>query len=201
MAPRNNLRVVLFLTAGLLAACKGASYWSDQVQADPLYQRSGKVRTGAACGKLVPMEFGQTVPIPVRDGFKVLFYPTNTSPGRSEVQEPMFEGFFARDGAAPDRCAKVAGAGSASRGPAVRPGVSQSEYYREEAQLYAALDKTAEMYVKGDPLSPESKKSLTDFLDAFAVIGEPGLTAEYYRASPDFWEWLRKEAGRSIPKA
>ncbi|MFI5345336.1 MAG: hypothetical protein ACHQ51_03070 [Elusimicrobiota bacterium] len=201
MPPNIELRRCLILAAGLLAACKGSSYWSDQVQADPLYQRAGQVRTGAACAKLVPMNFGQTVPVPVRDGFKVLFYPTVTSPGKSEVLPPMFEGVFSRDPDVAERCAKLSAGEGVSRGPAVRDGISQSAYYREEAKLFAALDKTAALYAKAAPLAAEDKKSLTDFLDAFEVIGEPGLTADYYRASPDFWEWLRKEAGRSIPKS
>ena len=200
MPLNTKLRRVLLLSAGMLAACKGSSYWMDQVQADPLYQLSGKVRTGAACAKLVPMEFGQTIPVPVAGGFKILFYPTVTSPGKSEVLPPQYEAVFSMDPDV-DRCAKRSAEAAVSRGPAVRDGVSQTAYYREETKLYAALAKTAALYAKAAPVSPEDKKALTDFLDAFAVIGEPGLTADYYRTNPDFWEWVRKEAGRSIPKA
>jgi hypothetical protein len=199
---RNDLRRGLILLAAVgAAACKGSSYWSDQVQADPLYKLSGNVRTGPACSKLVPMEFGQTIPVPQKDGtFKILFYPTMTSPGKSEVMPPQYAGTFTPD---PDRdaCAKLPAEAAVSRGPAVRDGVSQTAYYREETKLYASLGKAAALYAKAAPLTDGDKKTLTDFLDAFAVIGEPGLTADYYRANPDFWEWVRKEAGRSIPKA
>jgi hypothetical protein len=203
MRRRNSLRRAFVLAAGLLTACKGASYWSGRVRADPLYQRAEKVRDAASCANLVPMEFGQTVPVPVRDDggrFKVLFYPVVSSPGKAEALSPLYEGLFARD-AADSRCARLGAGAPASRGPAVRPGLSQSDYYRAEARLYEALDKTAALYAKGAPLADADKKALADFADAFQVIAEPGLAPDYYRVNPDFWEWLRREAGRSIPKA
>ena len=89
------------------------------MQADPLYQLSGKVRTGPACSKLVPMEFGQTVPVPVKGGaFKILYYPTMSSPGKSEIMPPQYEGTFTPD---PDHdaCAKLPAEAAVSRGPAV----------------------------------------------------------------------------------
>jgi hypothetical protein len=204
MTPRNlSLRPALVLCAGLLAACRGAAYWQDRLQSDPLYQRAQKLREGASCGKLVPMEFGQTLPVPVRAGgrFKVLFYPLVSSPGKATALSPAYEGTFARVGAESDVCAPLAGATPSPRGPAVPQGLSQSNYYRAESNLFAALDKTAALYAKGDPLLDAEKKDLRDYADSLLTVAEPGLLADYYRVNPEFWEWLRRECGRSIPKA
>jgi hypothetical protein len=32
-------------------------------------------------------------------------------------------------------------------------------------------------------------------------MAEPALLPDYYRLNPEFWEWVRAAAGRSIPKA
>lgn len=201
MLPRNNLRRAAVLSVGLAAACRGASAWQARLQAEPLYQRSQKLRESAACAKLVPMEFGETLPVPVEGGrFKVLFYPLFAAPGKSEALSPAFEGAFAPGDAGRDVCAPLKENAPSSRGPAVPAGTSQTAYYRAEASFYASLAGAAELYAKGASAQDADKRKLGEFVDSFLAIAEPGLLPDYYRVNPGFWEWLRREAGRSIPK-
>lgn len=198
---RNSGRRAAALVVLALCACKGSSYWLDRVQAEPLYRRAGELRDAGSCAKLVPMEFGQTMPVPVKgDAFKVLFYPIDRGTGKPQAMSPLYSGTFGRDPDIAPRCDALGGK-AAPRGPAAAAGVSQTAYYRAELGVFASLDKAAELY--GKAASPEGadKKALEQFASDFAKIAEPGLLADYYRVNPDFWEWLRKEAGSSIPKA
>jgi hypothetical protein len=195
---------MIVAAAAALAACRGESYWVDKLQADPLYRRAEQLRDAPTCSASVPIEFGRTFPVPLPgpDGrFEVLFYPSISSPGKSVIMGPRFVGTFARSGGT-DACAALpAEKGAPSPlGAAVPEGLSMKAYYRSEAVLFASLDKAAALYAKGGSPDDAGRKDLVDFVDAFTAASEPGLRPDYYRVNPEFWEWLRKEAGRSIPK-
>jgi hypothetical protein len=201
--PRFARFAALAAAAVFAAACKGTDYWTARLKSDPLYRRSEKVRDSASCSALIPMEFGRSFPVPVRDGrprFEVLFYPLIVSPGKSEAMTPVFEAHFARDTAEADVCASRPAAAPRSLGAPVPAGLSMKAYYGADAALYASLDKTAELYFAGGAKTPADKAILGDFVGAFTTLAEPGLLPDYYRVNPDFWEWLRRETGRSIPK-
>jgi hypothetical protein len=197
-------RSAAFAAAVLCAACKGADYFTARLQADPLYQRADQVRSSPSCSKMIPMEFGRTFPVPDRGPakqFEVLYYPLLTKPGKSEALSPLFQARFARDNAAADACAPLAGATPPhSVGAPVPAGLSMKAYYKADAALFASLDKTAALYFAGGSPAAADKAVLGDYVDAFTTLAEPGLLPDYYRQNPDFWEWLRREAGRSIPK-
>lgn len=204
MSPSRLRRAAcLAALAALAAACGGADAWIDKLQADPLYRRAEKLRLNAPCSALVPMEFGQTLPVPARGGqrYSVLYYPVSVSPGKSEAMSPVYSGDFARGAGEPDRCEKLGGGPPHSVGAPVPAGLSQKAYYKAAVTVYAGLDKAAALYGAGGTVADADKKALADFADAFTALAEPGLKADYYRQNPDFWEWLRREAGRSIPKA
>ena len=197
-------RAAAFAAAAVsLTACRGADYWASKLQADPLYQRSEQVRASASCSKLVPMEFGRTFPVPVKAGqaqFEVLFYPLFVSPGKSEAMSPSFQGRFARGTDAADACAPLPSGVPRSVGAPVPAGLSMKAYYKADAALFASLGRSADLYFAGGSSAAADKAVLVEFVDAFTTLAEPGLQADYYRVNPDFWEWLRREAGRSIPK-
>jgi hypothetical protein len=193
----------LVAAAGLCAACRGADYWTARLKSEALYRRAEEVRAGPSCSRMVPAEFGASVPVPIRDSqarFAVLYYPLFVSPGGSEAMAPAFEARFALDAPAGDVCRPLPGGGGRSMGKLVSAGLSMKAYYKADATLFESLDKTAALYFAGRPATAADKPFLGDFVDAFMTLAEPGLLPEYYRANPDFWEWLRREAGRSIPK-
>jgi hypothetical protein len=197
-APR--AAVLLALAAALCACGDGASEWIGKLQAEPLYKRAETLRSSPACAA-VPVEFGRTLPVPRRaSGFSALFYPLQIAPSKSEALTPQYRVDFEADAAArPDRCAKIGSGAPASLGPAVPPGVSNKEYYRAAARVYAALPRVAELY-RGGAAAPADRDALAGFYDAFSEIAEPGLGPNYYALNPDFWEWLRKAGGRSLAR-
>lgn len=192
----------LALAAAVLSACRGSGEWIDKLQAEPLYLRARAARDRGTCAALVPMEFGRTFPVPAKDGasFKTLYYPVTDPSGKAEIGTPVYEGRFARAASASDGCARIGAAAPRPLGPAVPPGLSRKGYDRAAAVLYASLDRAAALYARGGAPAGADKQALTDYLDAFQTIAEPGLLPDYYRLNPDFWEWLRRETGRSIPK-
>lgn len=200
---RRLLAPVLALSAAFAAACKGSDYWADRLGREPLYRRAEKVVESPSCSAMIPMEFGRSLPVPVRDAprrFEVLYYPLTVAPGRSEARSPVFAARFSGETPAADVCRRLTNPGHDSLGPAVPPGLSNKEYYRAEAKLFSELDRVSALYLAGGTPAPADKAALAEYADAFLTLAEPGLLPDYYRANPDFWEWLRREAGRSIPK-
>ena len=195
---------VLLALGAALAACKGSEYWSDRLEANPLYQRAKAVRQCPTCANLVPIEFGRSFPVPVRDKslghFEVLFYPTSASPSKCTMAAPLFSGQFAPGAPDADRCASLGASPADSLGPCRPSGLSLAKTYQTELRLFESLDRAAALYLKGDAPGPQDRKVLADYVDSFQLLAEPGLLPYYYRQSPDFWEWLRQEAGRAIPK-
>jgi hypothetical protein len=149
------------------------------------------------------MEFGRTFPVPVKDGggrFQVFFYPLSVAPGKTVAMSPLYSASFSRDAADAGSCAKIEGAVARPIGAPVPAGLSMDAYYQAEAKLFSALGPTAALYFAGSEPAASEKGAPADFADSFNALAEPGLLPDYYRASPDFWEWLRRQAGRSIPK-
>ncbi|MBI5597141.1 MAG: hypothetical protein HY928_13690 [Elusimicrobia bacterium] len=204
MTNRGLLRAAALLSV-MLAGCRGADYWLERLESDPAYRSAAQVRRGAGCKGLVPIEFGATFPVPARDGenrFKVLFYPTDNAPGMSRVMAPAVEGSFSLDSPDKARClALKPSSATKSLGPAVPPGTSNEAFYRSAFTLYSLLSRVEQLYSGGGQLGAADEQSLRDFAGAFLALAEPGLLEHYYRVNPDFWEWLRKNAGRSLPPA
>ena len=186
------------------AACRGAGYWMDRLQAQPLYQRANAVRASSACSRLIPVEFGRTFPVPVRrDGrpfYGELFYPAAVSPGAADISAPTAAGFFAARAPQEDLCVGLPSGATLPERVAAAAGLSAARRYRLESRLYERLERVGELYFRGGSVTPQERQALVDYADAFRAVAEPVLLPDYYRLNSDFWEWLRREAGRSIPK-
>ena len=193
--------LALALLAAGLAAYQDAGKRMDRLDADPLHRRAEQVRGGASCSAMVPLEFGSGFPVPARGGgYELFFYPLKTSSDASEAATPIARAHFTMSGApSSDLCVRVKGLPSPA-GPALRRGLSQAEYYRDAAGVYEGLRKASELYAKGAAAGPADRAALAALARDFRAVAEPGLLPDYYRANPDFWEWLRREGGDSIPK-
>jgi hypothetical protein len=189
--------------AACLAACKGSSYWQERLAASGLHQRAQQVRHCADCLKSVPIEFGETYPVPVRDAqrghFQVLYFPARFSPSHCTMASPVFAGEFSLDAAAADRCFNLQPKTIEPLGSCMPSGLSMTKVSRAEARLFESLDPAAALYFKGSPVGPQERKLLTDYIEAVETLVVPAMLPYYYRQNPDFWEWLRKEGGKSIP--
>lgn len=199
---RNRLLAAATLAAGLVA-CKGSGYWMDRLDDNPARRRADEVRRGAACAKVIPIEHGRSLPVPVpvhgASRLAVLFYPAASEPGHSSVLSPSAKAEFSLDGPEADRCAKLDGGGARALGAGAPEGLSMAAYYRAQLAIYESLPRTAALYARGGDPGAEGRKSLQAYANGFLKAAEPGLRAEYYRLNPGFWEWLRKETGRSLP--
>ncbi len=200
MTARRVLALLAF-SAAVCACARPKEDWVGRVQADALYRRADAVRESASCAKVLPTEFGRTLPVPERGAsYAVLYYPATVTPDRSDAFTPRLRADF--DPAAPssaDRCVAFEGGRSRDLGPAVPAGVSNDAYYRAEAKVFESLPRVAALYRSGSS-SPSDRAQLNAYFDAFSTIAEPGLAPYYYRLNPDFWEWLRARGGRSLPK-
>lgn len=186
--------------AALVSGCARTD-WQAQLKAEPLYQRAENLRQAPSCAD-VPIEFGRSLPVPVKGGkqrLTVLFYPLAIAPGKSTVFTPLYTGGFGLGADEPAQCAKLPSTQAPQAlGPAVPPGLSGSAYDQAEAKLFASLQATAAAYFSGQTTGePGAAK---DFAESFLILAEPGLRGDYYRLNPDFWEWLRVRTGRSLPK-
>jgi len=197
----------LALAAGLaagLAACKGSSYWMGRLASNRLHARAQDARQCADCLKSVPIEFGETYPVPVRDGnqghFQVLYFPTRVSPSSCTMASPVFAGEFSLDAPAADRCVSLEAKSIEPLGRCMPPGLAMSQVARAQTRLFESLDPAAALYLKGAPAGPQERKLLAEYVESIQTLVVPAMLPYYYRQNPDFWEWLRKEGGQSIPK-
>jgi len=56
------------------------------------------------------------------------------------------------------------------------------------------------LYQSKRPPTAADKRLAEKYFKSFETLSEPAFESYYYRANPDFWEWLRGLIGRSIPK-
>ncbi|HVC08728.1 MAG TPA: hypothetical protein VNH15_02165 [Elusimicrobiota bacterium] len=195
------LRLGAFLiVAAFLGAC-GKTDWLARLHSEPMYQRANQLRASSGCTTLVPAEFGQMLPVPMKrgSGFAVLFYPLESSPGHVEALTPIVKGLFGA-GREADSCAKIAGVKLRALGPPVPLNLSNADYYRQQERVFSSLNLVADAYWQGGKPNPAEKKQVNEFAQAFSAVAEPPLLPYYYRLNPDFWEWIEKQAGYSIPK-
>jgi hypothetical protein len=198
-------RTLLLLAAAALAACEGSSYWSGRLRANTLYQRTNALKISGPCAALVPLEYEYTFPVPLDPSEKtleVLFYaqtPERYAP-RYEIVTPQYAAVFNLDTTSEDRCFALHPERLDELGPATPPPYFKTAYARRTFQTYDSLQKTCALYFGRQALEPKDRKILGEFADSFQKVAEPVLLPRYYRINPDFWEWLRREGGRSIPK-
>jgi hypothetical protein len=175
----------------------------DRLDADPLYQRVTRLTVSGTCARMVPIEFAATSPVPYargKESFKLLFFLTIRERSQYTVLTPQVEATFSLHSPAGDSCTVLPVPKPQPLGSPV-PTTSLASNLRLQVRLYDALGKTAPLYFKGGDVRPEDRRILAKYTDAFMKLTEPGLLPYYYRLNPDFWEWLRKQCGRSIPPA
>jgi len=190
----------LFFAAAVLGACAKTD-WVARLHSEPMYRRANQLRASASCAALVPTEFGQMLPVPMKSSgrFAVLFYPLASLPGHVEALTPVVKGIFG-SGQEADSCAKISAVKLRALGPPVPPVLSNADYYRQQERAFSTLGLVADAYWRGGEPSPAGKKQVVEFARAFSAAAEPPLLPYYYRLNPDFWSWLEKQAGYSIPK-
>ncbi|MDE1976334.1 MAG: hypothetical protein KGL04_09280 [Elusimicrobia bacterium] len=198
---RSLWMTALFLAAACLGGCAKTD-WVSRLRSEPMYRRASGLRQSAGCARLVPVEFAQTLPVPLarrEEGFAVLFYPVEASPGQARALTPLVEGRFSAAASA-DFCAKIPAAKPRVLGAPVPAGLSRSGYYRAQARFYVALSSAADAYWSGGEADAAGKSAAAELAEAFAAASEPPLLPYYYKLNPGFWAWLKAQSGYSIPK-
>lgn len=171
------------------------------------------IRAVPPCDSVIGMSWGQTYPVPVegngRTRVQVLFYPIDGKGGQAnQVYSPVAEAVIDVDNGTALICREIPGnskkvgdipAPDPNRGDVAGPfkKIQQELFRRTEAVIPAYYARKTRDATAAD------KASATAFLEGFEAVVkmERGLLPYYYQANPDFWEWLRKTAGRSIPAA
>ncbi len=177
----------------------------DRLDKTQLSQAENKLRFESSCSHVIPEEFSRSIPIPFKikkggeTGFKVLFYPVVMESGiPSMAASPLVEGIFSLDGSVADHCITTAEEKGQVLRRAAPAGISMVSYYRGKSFLYENLEKIAPLYFSGAPLNDKNLKNIQTFVQEFKLVSEPGLWANYYRLSPEFWKWI-KQNGQSLP--
>lgn len=158
------------------------------------------------CGAVIAMEWPATWPVPLEGGkYKILFYPlTGTPDTEPRLYTPAGEAVIDAQSGRPTSCAAFPGAPkelSRRRWPAATDKVGLQEFLGLEGKLYDRTEAVAAVYAAGRAPSAEDSAAAEEYLRLFESLAEPDLLPYYYRMNPGFWEWVRKAAGRSIPRA
>jgi hypothetical protein len=161
------------------------------------------------CSSTVAGEWPASWPVPVDDQkalrFKILFYPLAGSPGSEpELSSPAGEAILDAGTGKPLSCLRWPGSPktlSSQRWPAAAESLSMKEFSTRQDALYDKTQAVAFLYNTGRGAAPADAGPAKDYLRDFKFMAEPDLLPYYYRMNPAFWEWLRRVAGDSIPKA
>jgi len=195
--------ISLLLALGLLSACK-----APVTEPPSALQRAvASARSLPPCDATVPMEWPASWPIPAKEigKFKIFFYPLRAAETDSpEVYSPAAEASIDAAQGTPISCGLTPSSStqlSKTRWPAATAGLNLKDFEARARRLYDRTEAMAALYDGRRNLSALEKRSVQEFLELFESLAEPALLSDYYRLNPDFWEWLRTAAGRSIPPA
>lgn len=194
------------LTA-LLGACRRPAPASASKR---LAEAVRQVRNLGNCAALVPQEWpaGWPVPSPAPGGgrFDLFFYPLGGTPDEGpRMSEPAADAALDLRAGPGASCKERAGSRKEIKGPRWTPEAERLDsdvFDAQSERLYALTEAAGAAFTagRGTP-SAEDAAAAREYLALFETLAEPPLLPEYYRLNPRFWEWVRRAAGRSIPKA
>lgn len=192
---------ILALAAAALAACS-----REEVPLAPPTTLQTVVEAAAGaptCRAVISVDWAHGWPIPAAEGtgrYKIFFYPVTGNPESGpKVHTPTGEALLDTAGGKPVSCAALTEEPRelpGPRWPRALNGADMKEFERLSAGLYGRTEAIAAIY-----FAKSADKALAEgYVSVFESMAEPSLLAHYYKLNPDFWEWLRRTSGRSIPK-
>ena len=170
-----------------------------------LKQAVESLKTRAPCNRVIPLEWAYAWPLPQADGdFLVLFYPLTGNPATGpKLYSPGGAAIIKPSG-------EITSCLMFANEPRQLPhhrrwsfhfrGDSMEAFEKRACELFDATESVARLYSSGRPLDASGRAEAGRFWKDFQALAEPELLPDYYRADPDFWEWLRRASGGSIPK-
>ncbi|MBI4345795.1 MAG: hypothetical protein HY553_03000 [Elusimicrobia bacterium] len=191
----------------LLLTLLPAWAWARERARPSLAELARAVRFTKACA-LVPAAHGESLPLPVRiDGelrYRLFFFPSGSDEGpagrRPRVWAPSDLAEFAADGSS-FRCGVEAALPKAGPDAPLGPMLSAraakmtgDAYAAARERLLASLETAAAAFARAAPPDAAARAAAREFLDAFAILSEPGLRKHYRALSPEFWTWVEGAA-------
>lgn len=160
---------------------------------------SDAARRSAACAERVPLEYSQSIVLPVRGEkglrYRVMFYraagdgPRDPNP---QVQDHVITAEFNANGADvvcrvpveyPRPKQRFAPLGDQMS--AATRALSRAAYMEREAKLYAAIERAVKAFEAGR----KDAKTAAAFRDLFEAHAEPALKGHYRALAPEFFAW------------
>ena len=164
-----------------------------------------------ACAAQLPMEWVSTWPVPTgaEEGrqFVALFYSLDRSLEgadglpRIRVTVPRGQAVFNSQGAVAS-CEIRRSLAAALPGERYPPAAMRLEedQFDEAVAKFMRLTETMAGYYARRASKPDAYV-IAAYWTHFEQFAEPALWPYYYKANPEYWEWLREINGKSIPPA
>ncbi len=161
------------------------------------------VKTLPLCAATIPNRWASSWPVPTggKQGneFKVLFFTVDQDGTGIRLNTPMGEAVLDAETREATACSARKGehkALSSRRFGAKASAFGLDEFDSQADLLFDRIEKAGALYAARG----HDQTLLEDFVSRFNVLAEPDLLPYSYRINPEFWEWVRSETGRSIPK-
>jgi hypothetical protein len=191
--------------AAAVSGCDKTSKYKAELEALPLHQSVGDAIHSPACSRLIKPEHAPTLPVPAlvqgKGTYLVGFYAMMGDLNAQQVGGLEFAAAYPPGRGLDAMCNLLSVKKGESLGRRLAEGRSDLALLQAQAQYYRLLEMVAPAYFESRAASASEKQAAKELVSAFQQSAEPGLIPAYYKLSPDFWEYLRKEAGASIPKA
>ncbi|MBI4422681.1 MAG: hypothetical protein HY554_03075 [Elusimicrobia bacterium] len=198
----NTLRASLLALAAAASSARGAepARRADKPTLPPLAIAVDSAR--AACD--IVLGHKASLPVPAlrggRAAYRAFFFPLLRRGTELLALHPATLATFAARGGGVE-CAEFPDVSEPYRktlGPAAGPaaaGLTFPQFQSRQAELFSLTEQAGMAFSRGESGS-EARRAARGFRAAFEALAEPGLGAYYRAASPDFWSWVERVAGK-----
>lgn len=199
-------RLILALILSVAACGRKEAAPVEGAPAGKLAALIAESRNLGPCRSLVAAEWPAGWAVPAGGGpgrFRIFFYPVKGAPpAEPRLAGPAAEALLDTQAGAATEC-RVGPPPKDVKGPrwtAEADKLDADAFDAKAAELHELTEAVGAAFAARHPATPEETAVAKRYLAAFEVLAEPPYLADYYRLNPAFWEWIRKTAGKSIPK-
>ena len=156
------------------------------------------------CDNIIGLESSTTRPVPLdKPGLFKIFYYAWSGTDAFYFYTPFGEAVIDVNSGNPISCDRLTETPRKITGPRwteQADRLSETKFEAKGDWLDAQTEAIGALYQSKRTPTAADKRLAEKYLKSFEALSEPALESYYYRANPDFWEWLRGLIGRSIPK-
>ncbi len=189
------MRAVALVLAAL-AACSRAPREQEPA---PLQSAVEGASSSAACGRVIPLEWSYSWPVPALDAghlrYRIFFYGRDGDPQRGFVfHSPEGRADLDVDGRVLD-CRRLDAPVKTLPAASSVGAATMDEESALERRLFRRAAEVGTLYMSGRAPDAAGRAAIVDYCGLMRRLADPGHAADYLALSPGFWAWAKASGG------